>query len=142
LINILNNMKTKTSFIGGQIAPVKNKKVIKADIYEPCAVDICEPDESDIYEPDDYDYLFKENLRCEIERLGEGLCYLCYLADRYADAEKNLIKMENIIITSIGRDSYEDMLDLIHHHKERSERDIEESYEQSAVLNSYYLICE
>ena len=134
-------MKTKSSFIKEQFAPVKNKKEIKVDLYEPDAVDIYEPDESDIDEPDDYDFMFEESLLCEAEGIGEILCYLYYLADRYAKAEKNLRKMETIIVKSIGRDSYEDMLDLIHYHKESSERDIKETNEQYAVLPSHYHIC-
>jgi hypothetical protein len=132
-------MTKKSKTIGEQTSALLNKEVKNIDIYEQDAEDIYEPDESDIYEPDykECEEQFDEFLAEELFGILEAIGYFEYLVDRYAAAERNLKALENIIIESIGKDSYEDMMDLIYWQKEWLKRDIRKYSEEYDSINRH-----
>jgi len=71
----------------------------------------------------------------ELYGILESIGYLEYLIDRYEKAKINLIKTENLIIGAIGKDSFEDMIDLIDLQKQWFKRDIRESWESYDLIN-------
>ena len=90
-----------------------------------------------IYSPNTYENHCIADFCMELERLLSGIGYHNYLVDKYEKAEGNLRTIETQIIGSIGKKSYDDIMDLLKLHRGWLERDIEESSEEYDDLSQY-----
>jgi hypothetical protein len=90
-----------------------------------------------IYSPNTYEEQCLDDFHEQLYCILEGIGYLQYVVDRYAKAERNLRTIETLIIGSIGKDSYEDIMDLIDLQKGWLNRDIKESWKSYDDLNLY-----
>ena len=84
-----------------------------------------------------YDRQYEDGLHEELGNILEGIGYYEYLVDRYENAEKNLRTIETLIIGSIGKKPYDDIMDLIDLQRGWLNRDIEELRESYDDLNQY-----
>jgi hypothetical protein len=60
-----------------------------------------------------YDTQYEDYFSSQLDGLMEQEGYLQYLVHRYEKAEVNLKTIDNLIIKSIGKESYDDIIDLI-----------------------------
>lgn len=141
-------MKTKRNFIVEQTSALKNKDVIDVDIYEPDAedfyepdaADIYEPDESDIYEPDDdcYSITYEEYL---YERLYFHFEYIESLENHLyysVEAEKNFKAIANTIIRKFGKETYQNIMNVIETNIFQTKQELSEEGESYESLSECY----